>query len=234
MSEPVFHRYETREALAEALASGVAAVLAGAIATEGTARLAVSGGSTPKLFFEKLAATEIDWHAVTITLVDERWVPESHTRSNAAMLRDHLLTGPAAAAQFVPLYEPSEIPEEVFDRLNDRFHRIGHGFDAAILGMGTDGHTASWFPHAPGLTESLDPQTENSVAIVHPNDGYEARATLTFPMIIDARFLALHIEGEDKLRSFEAAKAEGPVEAMPVRAVLRADRDPPFAVFWAP
>ena len=234
MSEPVFHRYETREALAEALASGVAAVLAGAIATEGTARLVVSGGSTPKLFFEKLAETEIDWQAVTITLVDERWVPQNHPRSNAAMLRQHLLTGPAAAAHFVPFYEPSEIPEEVLDTLNDRFHRIGRRFDAAILGMGTDGHTASWFPNAPGLGESLDPQTEKSVAIVHPNDGLEARTTLTFPMIIDARFLALHIEGDEKLRTFEAAKAEGPVEDMPVRAVLRADREPSLAVFWAP
>ncbi|TFF21997.1 6-phosphogluconolactonase [Jiella endophytica] len=234
MAEPAFHRYETREALAEALAAGVAAVLAGAIATEGEARLAVSGGSTPKLFFEKLSGAEIDWHEVTVTLVDERWVPEENARSNAAMLRRHLLTGRAAAAHFVPFYEPSDMPEEVLDTLNDRFHRIGRNFDAVILGMGNDGHTASWFPHAPGLAGCLDPNTDDAVAIVHPLDQDEARVTLTFPMIADARFLAIHIEGEEKLKTLEAARAAGAVEAMPVRAVFGAARPGPLDVFWAP
>ncbi|MCE7028647.1 6-phosphogluconolactonase [Jiella avicenniae] len=234
MSEPVIHRYETREALAEGLAAGVAAVLAGAVATEGEARLAVSGGSTPKRFFERLAAAKIDWRNVTITLVDERWVPEDNERSNAAMLRRHLLAGPAAAARFVPFYEPSTMPEEVFDTLNDRFHPIGRRFDAVILGMGGDGHTASWFPHAPGLAECLDPATHDTIAIVHPLGMDEPRVTLTLPPVVDARFLALHIEGEEKLATLEAAKTGGPVADMPVRAVLGAARTEPLAVFWAP
>ncbi|WP_246217964.1 6-phosphogluconolactonase [Jiella pacifica] len=227
MSEPVIHRYETREALAEALATGVAAVLAGAIATEGVAQMAVSGGSTPKRFFEKLASIEIDWKSVTITLVDERWVPEENERSNAAMLRRHLLAGPAAAAHFLPFYEPSTMPEEVLDTLDNRFQPIGRAYDAVILGMGTDGHTASWFPHAPGLAECLDPASEAAVAIVHPTGMDEPRVTLTYPLVVEARFLALHIEGEDKLETFEAAKGDGPIEDMPVRAVLRAARTSP-------
>ena len=234
MSEPVFHRYETREALAEALASGVAAVLAGAIATEGSARLAVSGGSTPRRFFEKLSVAEIDWSNVTVTLVDERWVPEDSERSNAAMLRRHLLTGPAAEARFVPFYEPSAMPEEVFDTLNDRFHPIGRAFDAVILGMGTDGHTASWFPHAPGLDACIDPAAQDTIAIVHPLGMDKPRVTLTLPPVVDARFLALHIEGADKRATFEAASSGGPVADMPVRAILAAARAEPLAVFWAP
>lgn len=234
MSEPMFHRYDSREALAEALASGVAAVLAGAIATVGEARLAVSGGSTPKRFFDRLAQTGIDWANVTVMLVDERWVPEDSARSNAAMLRAHLLTGPAAAAHFVPFYEPSDMPEEMFETLNDRFQPMGRRFDAVILGMGADGHTASWFPNAPGLSACLDPETDDAVAIVHPRDTDEPRVTLTLPPIVEARFLALHIEGEEKRVALEAARAEGAVADMPVRAVLRAERDEPLAIFWAP
>ncbi|MBO0664107.1 6-phosphogluconolactonase [Jiella sp. MQZ9-1] len=234
MAEPTFHRYANREDLAEALATGVAAVLAGAIATSGAARLAVSGGSTPKRFFERLSAIGLDWQEVTITLVDERWVPEESARSNAAMLRRHLLQGPAAAAHFVPFYEPSARPEEVHETLEERFQRIGRRFDVVILGMGTDGHTASWFPNAPGLADCLDPKGDLSVGIVHPKDMDEPRVTLTFPMLADARLLALHIEGEEKLATFQAAQAAGSVEDMPVRAILRADRPEPLNIFWAP
>ncbi|MCQ0988861.1 6-phosphogluconolactonase [Jiella marina] len=234
MAEPVLHRYESREALAEALAAGVAAVLAGAIATRGVATLAVSGGSTPKRFFERLSKAEIDWADVTVVLVDERWVPEEHERSNAGLLRRHLLQGPAAAAHFEPFYMGSDEPEEVFDELTDRFQRLGRRFDAVILGMGTDGHTASWFPNAPGLGDCLTRDPHAPVGIVRPETSPEPRVTLTLPMIVDARLLALHIEGEDKLSTYEAASAEGPVEDMPVRAVLRATRQEPLNIFWAP
>ena len=142
--------------------------------------------------------------------------------------------GPAAAAHFVPFYEPSDMPEEVLETLNDRFQPMGRRFDAAILGMGADGHTASWFPNAPGLSACLDPETADAVAIVHPSDANEPRVTLTLPPILDARFLALHIEGEEKRAALEKARAEGAVEDMPVRAVLRAGREEPLAIFWAP
>ncbi|MBO0906446.1 6-phosphogluconolactonase [Jiella sonneratiae] len=234
MTEPVIHRYESREALAEALAAGVAAVLAGALATDGEARLAVSGGSTPQRFLARLAGAAIDWAAVTVNLVDERWVPEESERSNAAMVRRHLLQGHAASAHFVPFHEPSDMPEEVLETLEERFHRTGRPHDALILGMGADGHTASWFPHAPGLAACLDPNGTDAVAAVHPRGMDEPRVTLTYPVVNAARFLALHIEGAEKLAAFEAACGDGPVEDMPVRAVLRAHRSQPLDVFWAP
>ena len=96
--------FTAREALAENLARDVADELIRAIAAKGKATLAVSGGSTPKLFFEKLSEIDLPWHRVTVTLVDERQVPESSERSNARMVRATLLQNKAAAAQFVPLY----------------------------------------------------------------------------------------------------------------------------------
>ena len=69
------HRFDTRPALAQALADAVVAALEAALAERGAASLAVSGGSTPKLFFEVLSQRPLDWANVTVTLVDERFVP---------------------------------------------------------------------------------------------------------------------------------------------------------------
>ena len=234
MSEPKLHRYDTREALAEALAAGIAAVLGGAIATRGVATLAVSGGSTPKLLFERLSQMDIDWHDVTITLVDERWVSETHERSNSGLLRRHLLKDKAAAAHFLPLFVDAETPDDAKDDLHDRFQRVTRPFDVVVLGMGNDGHTASFFPGADALDAAIDPDgREPVVAISAPGAG-EPRVTLTLPMLIDARFLALHIEGDDKRKTYESACETGSVADMPVRAVLRAPRAEPLNVFWAP
>ncbi|HEX2017637.1 MAG TPA: 6-phosphogluconolactonase [Aurantimonas sp.] len=231
---PVLHSYASREDLAEALATGVAAVLAGAIATRGAATLAVSGGSTPKRFFERLAQTQIDWASVTVTLVDERWVPETDERSNAAMVRRHLLTGPAAKAHFLPFYLDAPAPEDVAGELQARFQRLARPFDVTVLGMGTDGHTASYFPGADHLDAATAPDTHDPVATIRAPAAAEPRVTLTLPLIVDTRFLALHIEGEEKLAVYQAALQPGPVDKMPVRAVLRAPRDELLAVFWAP
>ena len=79
--------FEAREPLAQTLARDVADELLRAIEAKGKATLAVSGGSTPKLFFEKLSEAELPWQRVTVTLVDERQVPESNERSNARLVR---------------------------------------------------------------------------------------------------------------------------------------------------
>ena len=79
-------RYANADALAEALATQVAARLRAAIAARGAALLAVSGGSTPARFFERLSHEALDWSKVRVTLVDERWVPESSERSNARLV----------------------------------------------------------------------------------------------------------------------------------------------------
>ncbi|GGD30123.1 6-phosphogluconolactonase [Aureimonas glaciei] len=230
----MLHRYESREALAEALATGVAAVLAGGIATNGSASLAVSGGSTPELFLQKLSAADLDWSAVTVTLVDERWVPEDHPRSNAGFLRRHLLRGPAAVAHFEPLYVPAETPDEVEETLCARLGGLGRPFDVVVLGMGTDGHTASFFPGGDTLGTAIDPANPRSVAIMRAPGAGEPRVTLTLSRLVDARLLVLHIEGAEKLGVLDAAKLPGSAFDLPIRAVLQAPRERPLEIFWAP
>lgn len=211
--------FEAREALAENLARDVAEELWRAIEAKGKATLAVSGGSTPKLFFDKLSQADLPWHRVTVTLVDERQVPESSERSNAKLVREHLLKNKAAAASFVPLFGNADAAKT-------------QPFDVAILGMGSDGHTASFFPGGDHLAEALDPDSGKSLIEMSAPGSGEPRLTFTLPVLESAGRLKLHIEGADKKQVLEKALGHGPAEDMPVRAVLRSAT--PLTLYWCP
>jgi 6-phosphogluconolactonase len=231
MADVSWHEFVTRDELAEALASTVADVLRAAIERPGTALLAVSGGSTPGMFFRELSRQELDWDSVTVTLVDERFVPEDSSRSNARLVHENLLRGKAAAARFAGLFSDASTVEDAADRAGERLSRLPLPLDAVILGMGTDGHTASFFPDAGNLESLLDLSAEAIVAPVHAASGGEPRLTLTLARILEAGFLALHIEGAEKRSVLEAALSAE--VHLPVGAVL--DRAPqPVQVFWAP
>jgi 6-phosphogluconolactonase len=219
------HEFASPETLAHALAEAVAANLAGGLAARGSAVLAVSGGSTPKQFFTSLSKCELDWKKVTVTLVDERWVDEKSMRSNAKLVHDLLLTNKAASAQFVPLWSGGDNPDdEAIHQTNALLRKVPAPFDAVILGMGNDGHTASFFPGANVLSEALTAKGP-AIAIIAPG-AVEPRVTLTLPTLLNTRALYLHIEGAEKSATLDMALAAGPVEDMPVRAVLRQTQVP--------
>ncbi|MAY62548.1 MAG: 6-phosphogluconolactonase [Rhizobiales bacterium] len=222
------------EALAAALADAVAKKLAAAINKSGGASLAVSGGSTPKKFFDMLSKTKIDWSKVTVTLVDDRMVPPDHERSNERLAYEHLLRNEAMKAKFVPLW--SDASDHVDTLAQHASAAIGHierPFDVVILGMGTDGHTASFFPEGNNLAEATDPAAKTPVISMLAAGAGEPRLTITLPRLIEADMLVLHIEGEEKRRVLDQAREGGPEEDMPIRAVLQhAPR--PVSVYWAP
>ena len=103
--------------------------------------------------------------------------------------------------------------------------------DVAILGMGNDGHTASFFPGGDNLHEALT--VEGPVVAIEAPGAGEPRVTLTLRQLLAARALYLHIEGEEKVKTLEQAEAEGPVEDMPVRAILRQTQTP-LTIYWSP
>lgn len=226
-----WHEFASSEALAMGFSETVAKVLGDAIAARGRATLAVSGGTTPGLFFRTLSRERIDWAKVTVTLVDERFVPEESPRSNAGLVAANLLQNAAAAATFVGLYSPSGNVQSAAQRANDTIGRRVLPLDAVILGMGADGHTASFFPDANNLAALLDPHAHANVLPVHAPSGIEPRLTLTLPRIAAAGFIALHIEGAEKRRVLEAALDGAP--HLPVRAIFDHARVP-VQIFWAP
>lgn len=232
MSAPAadWHEYSSSEALAIGFAERVADVLSRAIEARGTARIALSGGSTPGLFFRTLSRQKLDWEKVVVTLIDERFVPEDSPRSNAGLVAANLLQHDAAAAQFLPLYSPQADADAAARNADPILGEKALPLDAAILGMGTDGHTASFFPDADNLDALLDVNATANILPVHAPSGGEPRLTLTLPRIVEAGFIALHIEGAAKRRVLEAAL--GPDEHLPVRSVFDHAKLP-VQVFWA-
>lgn len=222
--------FASRQALAEALAADVSDRLAQAIAGRGRASIAVSGGTTPKLFFEALSNADIDWPAVTVTLVDERFVPPDSPRSNERLARENLLKGRAARARFVGLWHDAPDAAGAAAAATAALARVASPLDVAILGMGTDGHTASFFPDATTLAALLDPAGDGSVRTVDAPSAGEPRLTLPLSILAGARFLALHIEGEEKCA---VAKRALSGEPLPVGAAIAASAQP-VQIFWAP
>jgi len=222
---PGHREFATSAALAQDFADWTARLLQGAIDKRGMALLVVSGGSTPAHYFTALSSRDIDWPRIAITLADERRVADDSPRSNARMLRETLLRGRAAAAKFSPLADSRLTPEQELSAASARIAALPSPADLVVLGLGADGHTASWFPGADNLSQAIDPGARALVLPIHAPGAPEARLTLTARVLLRARALALHIEGLDKLATLARACAEGPIEAMPIRAVLRGAAD---------
>ncbi len=229
---PARRDFPTGADLAPAFAEWTAERLREAIEARGAALLVVSGGTTPLRYFHALSAQPIDWSRIAITLTDERRVPDDDVRSNAKLVREALLRDCAASAQFSPLADSRLDEDRELAAANARVAVLPSPADLVVLGMGEDGHTASWFPGADGLAEAIDPGARALVAPIRAPGAAEPRLTLTGRVILRARALALHIEGEAKAATLARALGEGPTEAMPIRAALRGAADR-LTIFFA-
>ncbi len=232
MSSPAFHAYSSSAELAKALANEVGSKLQDGIAAHGSASLVVSGGSTPLRFFAELSEYDLDWAKVQVVLADERWVRSDHERSNAALVKQNLLRNHAGNALFAPLYSEKLTAESAAQELASALSEMDRPFDAVILGMGGDGHTASLFPDAPELGLALG-DSADAAMVLTPASQPERRVSLTPQVLTNTEFLVLHIEGAEKRRVFERALQEGKEAELPVRAILRNDNRQ-SQVYWCP
>ena len=221
----VQHGFEDDAALAERVGEALRA----ALRARPRAALVVSGGRSPRAFLGVLAEQALDWPRVSVTLADERWLPPSHADSNAGMVRAALLREAAAGADFVPLYGGEATPEAGVAACIARLARLPRPFDAVVLGMGEDGHTASLFAGSAALPGLLA-GTAAPVAPVQPPSAPYARMSLSLPALLDARTVFIHIGGAGKRAVIEAAAQADPLR-MPIAAVLR-QRRTPVEVFY--
>lgn len=190
--------FQTRQALMEAAAGDMADALRTAIDERGAACIALSGGSTPEPAYIMLAQHDLDWPRVTFALVDERFVPPDHDASNEKLLRRTLAPALAKGAQLLPMYAPVSDVREAAD-IADALYAPLH-IDFALMGMGEDGHTASWFPETEALRDALDAHNPRTVIAVHAPQaaGSAERLTLTFSALARVPEVTLLITGAAK------------------------------------
>lgn len=213
------------------LVEAIAAALAADLAQEGRALLAVSGGRSPIPLFQALAQALIDWPRVTLTLVDERFVPPDHADSNAALVRAHLLQGKAAAARFLPLVDDPQDLAGCVSRANAQQRALAQPFSAVLLGMGDDGHTASLFPGAAELAAGLDlGNTQHYLAVSPPHAAHQ-RISLTLAALLQSRCLLLSIAGEAKRAVYAQASAPPPSPLLPISFVIQQTQTA-FDAYW--
>lgn len=188
----------------------------------------MSGGSTPEPIYRALAAQSLDWPKITFALVDERNVPLSSPASNEAMIERALEPAFAAGAEIKPMYFAAETVEAAADSADVLYAPLR--YDIALMGMGDDGHTASWFPNANGLDDALDANTKRSVIAINAPEAQDCaqRLTLTRSALKRSRALILVITGDAKRARLEQALA---AQDAPVAALFSPDM-PPIEVLW--
>jgi 6-phosphogluconolactonase len=232
-SEPSIKRQPDMETLARELAGDISSQLTRALEARGLASLVVSGGTTPAKLFDHLCRAELDWSRVCVALVDERWVEPSDVASNEKLVRERLLRERAATARFLGLKNAAPSPDLGAVAAWQTFARVPRPFDLTLLGMGDDGHTASLFPGSPNLPEALNTAAAAGCVGMWAPSAPQARLSLNLSALLDSRRVVLLISGEGKMRTYEKARAPGPIEEMPIRAVLR-QNEVPVEVIWAP
>src|SRR5271154_6471614 len=223
---PSVTKFADSDSLASALSGELAANLKAAIAARGLASLVVSGGKSPIKLFELLRAESLDWSRVCVALADERWVDPTDPSSNEKLVRDVLLKDAAAAARFIGLKNGAPTPDLGAVSAWETFARVPRPFDAVILGMGDDGHTASLFPRSPNLPSALNPAAAAGCVGMWSPVPPQPRLSLNLTALLDSRRVTVLITGESKWRTLRAARDPGPEQEMPIRAVLRQSRTP--------
>ena len=232
-SDPPATKFADNDALSRTLSAQLAASLKAALAARGVASLVVSGGKSPIKLFERLRAEDLDWNLVCVALADERWVEPSDPGSNEKLVREVLLQGSAAAARFLGLKNAAPTPDLGAVSAWETFARVPRPFDAVVLGMGDDGHTASLFPGSPNLPRALNLAAVAGCVGMWSPVAPHPRLSLNLSALLDSRRIVVSIGGAEKWRTYCAANDSGDVQDMPVRAVLR-QRRTPVEVMWAP
>jgi 6-phosphogluconolactonase len=220
--------YPDRDMLMIDLANHLAGEINAAIMVNDSATFAVPGGSTPGPIFDVLSAADLDWSKVLVLPTDERWVPESAPESNAALIRNRLLTGRAAAASFMPFYLDGVALEDGAALLSAQLApRLS--LSVVLLGMGGDMHTASLFP---GDAEAIGHHHKTSPILCPVKmpglAPFVPRMTLTPAALNGAMSKHLLITGADKREALERAQKLGDPVAAPILSVLSG-----MTVHWA-
>ncbi|MEO5867438.1 MAG: 6-phosphogluconolactonase [Sphingomonas sp.] len=235
MSEEIeWWDYEDAEEFAAAVAGDIGFVIESAIDARGACVIALSGGKTPVPIYAKLATAKLDWKRVTIVPTDERIVPLGDPLSNVTMIGKTFIP---KGARVMPIVPTATADYKAAGRSADALMQDLHWpLDLCLLGVGTDGHTASIFP-GPDFDEALSgPRERRALGVMPdpmPSNAPVARVSLSRAAIVSAKALMIAVTGDKKRRVIEDAIKQGPSSNYPIGRVL-ADAELPVDIHWAP
>jgi len=208
------------------------ALLEDALSRQGVASFAVSGGSTPKLLFDRLAASGVGWDRVHLFWVDERCVPPTDDASNYKLAHQHLIAPARIPDGNVHRIHGELDPAEAAARYAEdirRFFRLDGAelprFDVMHRGMGPDAHTASLFPGS----ALIDDHAGIAAAVFAPQFN-QWRVTLLPGVLEAARHTVLLVAGADKAEALRGVFHEAydprkyPAQIAATQAVWFLDR----------
>jgi 6-phosphogluconolactonase len=195
-------------------ADTAAALIAEAIDPGG--HVGLSGGSSPRATYERIAVLRPDWSGVELWWIDERCVPPSDGASNYRMIRESLLDGLARPPE-VHRIRGELPPEEAAAEYDAALDGVTLGL--ALLGVGSDGHTASLFPNASALDE-----TDRRAITAEPGlEPFVPRVTLTRPVLRAAATVVFLASGKSKATAVRRAFSDPPSPETPA-SLVRAER----------
>ena len=225
-----FYSTNSSESLAEDLSHKIVEILKQSINSDGRASLAVSGGRTPIPLLDALSDLKLDWSSVDLTLVDDRWVEPSHEDSNEKLVRAHLIKNKAKKINFVPLKNNNKTAKDGHKLSEELLQKVKLPFDLVVLGVGSDGHTASLFPCSDELTEGMSLNNPCRLIATSPKTAPYERMSLTAKTIIDSKNVFLHLNGSDKLHTLELAMTNKDAMEMPIYYFLEKG----LKIYWSP
>ena len=209
-----YHTCQNAPAAAEACAGHIVASLEDALASQELATLAVSGGTSPKLMFERLAAANLPWNRTHLFFVDERMVPPSDPASNFKLANEHLILPARVPQSSVHRVLGELAPQAAAQRYAEeirRFFGLNEGdlpsFDVVHRGMGPDGQSASLFPGDPLIEDR-----EGIAAATFAPQFRQWRVTLLPGVLMAAKSTVFLVTGDDKKEA--------------LRAVIKGEYDP--------
>ena len=228
MAQPVsrVHIYPTAEIMARAAAAKIVDLIVKSVVQSGRFNLALSGGTTPQIFYQMLAGEFTDvipWDKVNLYWGDERYVSPRDTRSNFHSFHESLLRYvhvPLGNIHPMPTHraDPADAARDYENFLRAEFEGDWPRFDVVLLGMGADGHTASIFPGSPAV------DTDRWVMAVDAKAEPATRLTLTLPVLNAAANICFLVSGEDKAGVLRQVLMDPPdLDARPASGVRPSD-----------
>ena len=195
------HIFDDKEIMSDQLALWIVNLVQDTLKKQELFTLVLSGGSTPKLLFQKLASdqykSKIDWKRIHLFWGDERVVPFDDDRNNAKMAYDMLINHidiPAGQVHIMRTdIDPNVSAGEYEKLLHTFFDNKSESFDLVLLGMGDDGHTLSLFPGSPIIKEH-----EHWVNSVYNEQQKMYRVTLMPAIVNKASNVVFMVDGAKK------------------------------------